>query len=68
MVNTAVAIRISIRLKARELIGRDVIANDGVLEIRPPINVHRAWDMAGVVEQDILVRFNDADVVIAAVF
>jgi len=50
-----------------EFIGRDVIANDRVLEIRPPINMHRAWDMAGVVEQDILIRFDDAEALVAEV-
>ena len=45
-----------------EFLGRDVITNDGILKVRPPIDVDRSRDVSCVVEQNVLVRLDDADV------
>ena len=45
-----------------EFRGRDVITNDGILKVRPPIDVDRSRDVSCVVEQNVLVRLDDADV------
>ena len=46
----------------------DVIADQTVLEIGAPIDVDRAGDVAGIVEEDVLVRLDDAEVGIIYVF
>src|SRR6267378_990075 len=51
-----------------KFLGRDVITNDGILQIRPPIDVNRSRDVSGIVEQNILVRLDDADVRVPQVF
>ncbi len=37
----------------------DVVADDGVVEVGVPVDLHGALDVAGLVEQHILVRFDD---------
>src|SRR5437868_8611188 len=46
----------------------DVITNDGILQIRSPIDVNRSRDVSCIVEQNVLVRFDDADIRILQVF
>ena len=38
------------------------------MQIGAPIDVHRAGEMAGVVKQNILIRFDDADALVFEVF
>ncbi len=37
----------------------DVVAHDRVVELGVPVDLHRAGDVAGLVEQDVLVGFDD---------
>jgi hypothetical protein len=48
--------------KRDESLRSDIVANKGVLKIGPPIDVDRAGNVPGVVEQDVLVGFDDADI------
>ena len=51
-----------------EFFRRDVVANHRVLQIGPPIDVDRAGNMPGIIEQDVFVRLDDANVVIVEMF
>ena len=42
-----------------ELLAVDVVADPRVVEVGVPVDLHRAGDMADVVEQDVLVGFDD---------
>ena len=53
--------------KFGEFFRRDVIANHRILQIGPPIDVDRAGNVTGVVKQDVLIRFDDADVLVVEV-
>ena len=45
-----------------EFIGRNVIAHHRVLQIGAPVDVHRARDVSGIINQDIFVRLDDPQV------
>ena len=53
--------------KFGEFVRRDVVADHRILQIRPPIDVDRAGNVAGVIKQDVFVRFDDADVLVVEV-
>ena len=42
-----------------ELLAVDVVADPGVVEVGVPVDLHRAGNVADVVEQDVLVGFDD---------
>ena len=48
--------------EAGELVAADVVADGGVLEVVHPVDVDGAGDVAGAVEQEVLVGLDDADV------
>nr|GLJ70948.1 hypothetical protein GCM10017583_02030 [Agromyces mediolanus] len=41
-----------------ELLAVEVVADDGVVELRVPVDLHRTGDVAGLVEQYVLVRLD----------
>ena len=45
----------------RELLRADEIPHERVLQVRRPINLHSAGDMADLVEQDVLITLNEAN-------
>src|SRR5438874_5643821 len=51
-----------------KFLGRDVITNDRILQVGPPIDVDRSRDVSCIVEQNVLVRFDDADIRMLQVF
>ena len=49
-----------LRAHQRREAGRvDVVARDRVVELGVPVDLDRAGDVAGLVEQDVLVRLDD---------
>ena len=42
-----------------EALGVDVVARDRVVQVGVPVDLDRAGDVAGVVEQDVLVGLDD---------
>jgi hypothetical protein len=52
----------------REFFRLDVIADHVVLEIGPPIDVHRTRNMPSVVKQDVFVRLDDPDAIVFEMF
>src|SRR5699024_5975446 len=51
----------------REAGAVDVVAGDGVVEVQVPVDLHRAGDVAGLVQQHVLVGLDDDQVLGAAV-
>ena len=47
-----------------EFVRLNVIANNGILQIGPPIDVNGAGNVPGVVKQNVFVRFDDANAVV----
>ena len=39
----------------------DVVADDLIVEVVGPVDLHRARDVAGIVEQEVFVRFHQPD-------
>src|SRR5947208_11352718 len=54
--------------KSREFFRRNIIANQWVLEIGPPIDMHRARNMPRVIKQNIFIRLYDPDALIVQMF
>ena len=54
--------------KPREFFRCDVVTDHRVLQIGAPIDVRRAGNMAGVVEQDIFIRLDDPDPLVVKMF
>ena len=52
---------------AANLLWSDIVANQRVLEIGSPIDVDCAGNVAGVVEEDVFVGFDDADILVIQV-
>ncbi len=46
----------------RETLGADIVAEDLVIEILTPVDMHRAGNVAGVIQQHILIALDDADI------
>ena len=42
----------------------DVVAGDGVVELRVPVDLDRAGDVPGVVEEDVLVGLDDDEALV----
>ena len=42
----------------REPLGVDVVAGDGIVQLGVPVDLDRAGDVAGLVEEDVLVGFD----------
>ena len=54
--------------KPRKFFRRNIIANHRVLKIGAPIDVHRARNMPGVVEQNVFIGLDDTDSFIIEMF
>src|SRR5699024_9648283 len=46
----------------REALPVDVVAGDGIVEVEVPVDLHRAGDVAGLVEQHVLIGFDDDEI------
>ena len=38
-----------------------IVASDLVVELGVPVQLYRSWNVAGVIEQDVLVGLHDSD-------
>ena len=53
--------------KCGESLGGDIVANNGVLKIRPSVDMDCTGNVPGVIEEDVFVRFDDANILVVEV-